>query len=49
MQIVLNPQVRLIMKTVADQCRENLPTANKIAILILDKYNEPGHRDIVLV
>ena len=48
MRIILNPQMRLIMETGADQRRENLPTANEIAVLIPDEYNEPGHRDIVL-
>lgn len=48
MRIILNTQMRLIMETGADQRRENLPTANEIAVLIPDEYNEPGHRDIVL-
>lgn len=43
LRIILNPQMRLIMETGADQRRENLPTANEVAVLILDEYNEPGH------
>lgn len=43
MRMILNPQMLLIMETGADQRRENLPTANEIAVLIPDEYNEPGH------
>lgn len=48
LRIILNSQMRLIMETGADQRRENLPTENEVSVLILDAYNEPGHRDIVL-
>lgn len=43
MPIILNPQICLIMETDANQYQENLPIANKIAVFIPDKYNEPKH------
>ncbi|CUS15161.1 unnamed protein product, partial [Tuber aestivum] len=47
-QVVLNPQLRLVMETGADKRRENLPASNEIAAIIPNEYGEPGFRDIVL-
>lgn len=40
--------MQLIIETGADQHCKNLSIANKIAILILDKYRELGFQNIVL-
>lgn len=37
------------MKTGANQCLKNLPTTNKIVVLILDEYNQLEHCNIMLV
>ena len=36
------------METGADKRRENLPTSNKVAIIIPDEYDIVGSRDIIL-
>ncbi len=46
-QGILNPQMRLIIETRADQRRKNIPAVNEVAVLIPDEYGEPGYRDIV--
>ena len=46
--IILNPQMRLILKVSADQCRENLLISDKVAIIIPDEYNDTSFCDIVL-
>ena len=38
-RILLNPQMMLLLEMGANWCRSNLPTVDKIAIIILDKYN----------
>jgi len=48
MQVVLNPQMRLIMERGADRRRENLPTADEVAAIIPDEYESNGPRDVVL-
>ncbi|SLM34691.1 hypothetical protein LPUS_03610 [Lasallia pustulata] len=49
LQIILNPQMRLIMETGADRRRENLPTSKEVGLIIQDdEYSGPGHRDIVV-
>jgi hypothetical protein len=47
-QIVLNPQMRLVMQTGADRRRENLLTSNKVAVILLDEFEEALRRDIIL-
>ena len=48
-QVILNPQIRLVVEKGADQRRENLPISNQIADIIVDEYGEPCHRNIVLM
>jgi hypothetical protein len=40
--------MRLIMEKGADRRRENLPTANKVTVLIPDELDDAGPRDLVL-
>jgi hypothetical protein len=40
--------MRLIIKQGADRRRENLPTISKVIILIPDKVDNTGPRDLVL-
>jgi hypothetical protein len=40
--------MRLIVEKGADRRRENLPTANKVAVLIPDELDDAGPRDLVL-
>lgn len=47
-RLIVNPQMRLVFEHGADRCRENLPTANEIAVVIPTEYNEPCFRDVVL-
>ena len=47
LRIVLNPQMRLIMKAGADRRRSNLPISDEIAGIIPDEYGEPCKRDII--
>jgi hypothetical protein len=46
--IILNPRMRLIIKQGADRRRENLSTISKVVVLILDKVDNAGPRDLVL-
>ena len=49
LHIILNSQMHLIMKTDADQCRENLPTSNEVNLIIQDdEYSSSKHQDIVV-
>jgi hypothetical protein len=48
LRIILNPRMRLIVEQGADRRRENLPTISKVAILILNKVDNTGPRDLVL-
>ena len=48
LQIILNPQMRLIMEAGADRCCKNLPTSNEIATIIINEYDNPCKRDIIL-
>jgi hypothetical protein len=47
-QLLLNPQMRLIIKSGADHRRENLLTSNKVAAIFTDEFNKASCRDIVL-
>ena len=47
LQIVLNPQMRLIMQEGADRRRWNLPTSNEIAAIIPYEHGDACVRDIV--
>jgi hypothetical protein len=47
-RIVLTPQMRLVVENGADRRRENLPTADEVAVFIPDEYSNPSFRDIVL-
>ena len=38
LRIILNPQLSLIVETGADMRRENLPTANEVAMILLEEY-----------
>ena len=48
LRIILNPQIRLIIEKGADRRRENLPTANEVAVLIPNEIETTGPRDLVL-
>jgi hypothetical protein len=45
---MLNPQIRLIIQTSADCQHKNLPTSNKVTVILLDKFKRASKRDIVL-
>jgi len=47
-RIILDPQLSLIVETGADLRRENLPTANEIAMILPEEYGSKGFRDLVL-
>jgi hypothetical protein len=47
-QIVLNPQIRLVIQTSADRQRENLPTSNEVAVILSDEFEGALKRDIIL-
>ena len=47
-RLILNPQLRLIVARGADRRRENLPTANEVAMILPEEYGSEGFRDIVL-
>ena len=46
--VILNPQLRLVLERGADRRRENLPTADEVAIILPDEREEGSSRDIVL-
>ena len=47
-RLLLNPQMRLVMESGADQRRENLPISNEVAVVLLDEFTDGSRRDIVL-
>lgn len=47
-RIILNLQMRLLLEEGADRRRNNLPTADEVAIIISDEYDRASFRDIVL-
>ncbi|RPB00345.1 hypothetical protein L873DRAFT_1681023, partial [Choiromyces venosus 120613-1] len=47
-RIMLNPQIKLVIKTVADKRREKLPTSNQLALILSDQYGQAGYQGIVL-
>jgi hypothetical protein len=47
-RILLSLQMRLIMETGADRRRENLPTANEVALVIPDEFENGSRCDIVV-
>ena len=49
LQIILNLQMRLILKASANQRYKNLLISNKVAIIILDKYGNTSFCDIMLI
>jgi hypothetical protein len=46
-RIVITSRLQLIMEKGADRYRENLPVTDEIALLILDKEDKPGSREII--
>ncbi|KAG0130798.1 hypothetical protein HOY82DRAFT_465376, partial [Tuber indicum] len=48
LQIILNPQMRLIVDSGADSRRENLSTADEVALILPEEYGREGFQDIVL-
>ncbi|KAG0636372.1 hypothetical protein HOY80DRAFT_1088989 [Tuber brumale] len=42
LRIILDPQLRLMVETGADLRRENLPTANEVAMILPDEYGRAG-------
>ena len=47
--IIITPQLNLIIKKRADRRRENLPTTNKITLLIFKKNNQAPGRDLIFI
>ncbi len=47
-RIVITPQLNLIIKKGADRRRENLPTTNKITLLIPKEDGQAPGRDLIL-
>ena len=41
--------MRLVLKEGANHCYKNLPTSNKVAVIILDKYSNLSCYNIILV
>jgi len=48
LRIILDPRLSLVVETGADMRRENLPTANEVAMILPEEYGKGGFRDIVL-
>ena len=48
LRILINPQMTLIVERGADKRRENLRTADDVAILCPDELDTPGARDLIL-
>ena len=48
LRIILDPRLSLIVEFGADRRRENLPTANEVAMILPEEYGRRGFRDIVL-
>ena len=47
-QVVLNPQLHLILEVGADRCRFNLPSTEEVTMIIPTEQEESSFRDIVL-
>ncbi len=48
-RIVITPQLNLIIEKGVDRRRENLPTVNKIVLLILKEDGQAPGRDLVFI
>jgi len=48
-RIVITPQLNLIIKKEIDRRRENLPTINKITLLIPKRNDQTPERDLILI
>ena len=48
LEVVLDPQLRLLIQRGADRRRENLPISEEIAVIIADEWDKPSFRDTVL-
>ncbi len=48
-RIVITPQLNFIIKKRADRRRENLPTTNKIILLIFKKDGQTFGYDLILI
>ena len=46
-RIVITPQLNFIIEKGADRRRENLPTTNKITLLIFKENNQAPGRDLI--
>ena len=47
-RLILNPQLQLVVERGADMRRENLPTVDKVSVILPEEYRSAGFRDIVL-
>jgi hypothetical protein len=47
-QVILNPQMRLVVEAGVDRRRENLLTGDKVTAIIPDEYTAASRRDLVL-
>ena len=48
-RIVITPQLNLIIEKETDRRRENLPTTNKITLLISKENSQAPGRDLVFI
>ena len=48
-RMLISPQIRLVMESGADRRHENLPTASKVAVILPDKVDSSGPRDLILI
>jgi len=48
-RIVITPQLNLIMEKGVNRRRENLPTINKIVLLIFEEDSQTPGRDLVFI
>lgn len=46
-QIILNPQMSLLLEKEADWCCNNLPNVDEVVIIISDKFNTASFCDII--
>lgn len=44
----MSPQLQLVSEHKADQRRENLPTADEVAVILPDEWSGSGRRDVIL-
>ena len=47
-QVLLNPQMQLVVEAGADRRRENLPISNEVTAIIPDEFTGASRRDLVL-